>query len=716
MPLPHRPSPLSAAVSSACFWLLSIAAVPASAQVQPGTDDARQLDTVIVNATRIDDNAGGRVGTKMDVPLRETPQSVSVVTREQMDRRGVQTVEEALRYSAGTSLPYGYDQRYDWIDVRGFQTVYDLYRDGLSQQGSTFGIPRLDPYALERIEVLKGPAGVMYGAGSPGGLINLVGKRPSVDAVNEVGAIVGLHDRRELRADIGGALGGNGWLYRVVALAGEGETEVDFNFNRKWLLMPSLRYQDESTTFDLQATWQKVRSREGNAVVIAPYLRDVLADAGVVVDVPRERYFGEPGFDRFDPEYRTFGWTFEHRFNDVLTIRQNARYNRTDLDYRSHYLLGLDATNPYEITRSNLDVDESSRGIVIDTGLQAKFGAGRVAHTVLFGVDYRSVDNDENSGYGTGTNLDVRDPVYGLPVAVPQQFLTSTHGRQLGFYLQDHVKFDDRWVLLFSGRYDTARTSADGAFGPSRYADEAFSGRVGLVYVGEGGFAPYLSYSEGFQPANSADPLTGQPFRPETSRQVELGTRWQPEGSDVLLSAAVFDLRKQDLILTDPLTFARSQVGEVRSRGFEAEANTMIAPNTRLIAAATVLDTETLRGNAGQPTGAPLPRVPDYTLATHVDYTFSGGTLDGLNVGAGVRHVGESTTRIAISTIAPEPLDAVTPSYTLVDAGIHYPWQAWTFSLTGNNLADREYVISCTELNCYRGYGRRLDLTARYRW
>ncbi|MEZ0470415.1 TonB-dependent siderophore receptor [Luteimonas salinilitoris] len=704
-----------------------LVAGPALAETAAAGEAALQvtdLDRLEVKATRIDDAEGGRVGTKMDVPLRETPQSVSVVTRDQMERRGAQTVEEALRYSAGTSLPYGYDQRYDWIDVRGFQTVYDLYRDGLSQQGATFAVPRIDPYAFQRIEVLKGPAGVMYGAGSPGGLINLVSKRPDPDAGNEIAASVGMHDRRELRTDLNGALGGtdSGWRYRLVALSGESETEVDYNFTDKWLLMPSLRWQGERSTLDLQATWQKVRSREGNSVTIAPYLRGLLAEQGVSVDIPRSRFIGEPDFDRFDPEYRTFGWSFEHRFNDMFTLRQNARYNRTDLEYRSHYLLGIDAANPREVTRANLAVDETSKGVVVDTALQAKLGDGRVRHTVLAGIDYRKVENHENSGYagygdGLVPNLDVVDPVYGRPTATPVQSLTEVTARQLGFYLQDHIRFDERWVLLLGGRYDFAKTDSASAFGGSGFDDEAFSGRAGLVYMGEGGFAPYIGWSESFQPVNSSDPVSGRAFEPETGRQFEIGARWQPVGADVLLSAAVFDLRKQNMVIGDPDNPAvRSQVGEVRSRGFEAEANTMIAPDTRLVLAATLLDTDTLRGDAAQPTGAPLPRIPEYSLATYLDYTFSGGALDGLNIGAGVRHVGESTIATTASLTTGERLDVDTPSYTVFDAAIHYPWQAWTFSLTGSNLADREYDIGCTELSCYRGYGRRVDFTVRYRW
>jgi iron complex outermembrane receptor protein len=706
-PFLFRTAPLALA-------LQVVLAAPLAASETADAEQATELAPVEVVGARIDDVEGGRVGAKVDAPLREIPQSVSVVTREQIEQRGATTVEQALRYTAGISLPYGFDARYDWMDIRGFSAVNEMFRDGLRQQSGTFSAPRLDPYALERIEVLKGPAGVMYGAGSPGGLINQVSKRATGEQVNEVGVSYGNYDRVSLRTDFGGALG-DGWRYRVVALGSDADDQVDFTGNRRSLLMPSLAWSNESTSLDLQATWQKDDGRYNFSFQPGRGVRDLL---GLDYDVPRDRYLGEPGFDRFDREHATFGYTFEHRFNDTWLLRQNARYNRTELDYGTIGIVGFNLAQPTEVTRYVLLRDELSRGVVIDTSLQASFGHGRVRHTVLAGIDVQRIENDEYGVYTGGNdpvtglpyvaNLDLVNPVYGSPVTVPPGARMVTDGRQVGLYLQDHIKFDDRWVLLLGGRYDEARQKIKGTTSTTDYA---FSGRAGLVYLAEDGFAPYLSYSESFSPLYSSG------FKPETGHQVELGVRWQPIGSSVLISGALFDLRRENMVVTDPANpMQQVQVGESRSRGAEAEINTEIAANTRLTAAYTYLDTEVLNNGGMIDEGSQLPRVPKHSASLFLDYTLPAGPVSGLQLGAGVRYVGETLYTGGSLMNPAERVQVRTGAYTLVDASVRYPWRNWQFTLTGSNLFDREYSISCDNNVCYGGYARSVNLSANYRW
>lgn len=696
------------------FSVLALSIVWSTASAASEADQAKQLDTVTVTGVRIDDAEGGRIGMKMDVPLREVPQSISVVTLEQMNERGVQTIEQALRYSAGLTVPWGNDARYDWMFIRGFDALYDTYRDGLSQIGGDYTIPRLDAYAFERVEVLKGPSGVMYGAGSPGGLINLVSKRPREDIDSEIAASIGAYDRRELRGDLSGSLGG-GWLYRIVGAASDSEGEIDFEHNKRYLLMPSLHWSNEDTSLELQATGQRLKlTAPGTSATLSPTLLRQLRAKGYEQEIERDLYLGEPGFDRYDADYGSFAWTFEHRFNDIWSLRQNARYQRMSLDYTLHYLGDFnEEKKPEEAPRSNMIVDEGARSLLVDTSVQARVDGERVDHTVMLGFDYRKLRNNENDGFGSGMDIksiNLFDPIYGSPVTLPTQTRRITDARQAGVYLQDHIKFDQRWVLLLGGRYDKVRREIDSQGQVGNFDDEAFSGRAGLVYVGEGGFAPYFSYSESFQPLNSNDAATNRPFKPETGRQFELGARWQPTGSEVLISASLFDLRKQNMVITDVRDpNLKHQVGDVRSRGFEAEANTRIADGTQLTAAYTYLDTEVLSGDASQPTGSRLPGIPKQSVSLYVSHDISGGILHGLDVGAGVRYVGGTV------SVAGER-DVRTPGYALIDAGIHYPWGNWTFSLTGSNLADREYETNCNLTLCYRGYGRRLDLGASYQW
>lgn len=380
-------------------------------------------------------------GIKTDSDLLETPQSVSVVTREQIELQGATGIDESLRYTSGVvSAAYGQDPRGDWIRVRGFEPA--KYLDGLPlPDGSWTANTRYEPYALERIEVLKGPSSVMYGALPPSGFINAVSKRPQADASHELGVSYGTDDRKEISGDFTGPLSEDGKvLYRVVGLARDSGTPSDYGYDRRYLLAPSLTWNPTAdTSLTVLAMLQGARSRGWGGFLPAQ---------GTVLPNPNGKigpsfYGGEPGFDRYEKNTQSIGYLFAHRVNSQLTLRQNARMNWADVDHPSVGLLGFVPGSLTTLSRYTYTPREDSRMFAIDNQAEYKLDTGPLSHTLLAGFDYKRSRNDYAVGMGfDAPTLDAFNPVYGTePIIRPAdtQHTLQTQ-EQLGVYLQDQIK------------------------------------------------------------------------------------------------------------------------------------------------------------------------------------------------------------------------------------------------------------------------------------
>ncbi|WP_296230313.1 TonB-dependent siderophore receptor [uncultured Pseudomonas sp.] len=665
--------------------------------------------------------------TKTDTPLLETPQAISVISREQMDARGVTTLEEALRYTPSISVPYGFDTRYDWFSIRGFDAKTRVFRDGLVQPTSTYGLPRLDSWAMERIEVLRGPASVLYGQAEPGGIVNQVSKRPSETARNEVRLRAGSDDLAELAGDFGGALSDDGsLLYRVVMLGNDANAQVDKTGMQRQMLAPSLTWRPNADTeLTVQAAYQKDDGRYGFSTHFSPYLRDTF---NLPYDRDPDFFDGEPDFNDFQRSYYSVGYQLSHRLNDTWTLRQNLRYDETNLEYSYINAYAVLPSDGRTLLRSAGVQDEHMSGWGVDNQAEASFATGSVEHNLLLGLDWRRSRSNEAAYYGaTVPPLDLLEPQYGRPLVSPaidrkQSLLT----RQTGLYLQDQLKLGDHWRLLLGGRYDWAQNQIDDALqADSKTTSEAFSGRAGLVYVFDNGLAPYVSYSESFNPVSGSDTLTCKPFDPERGKQYEIGVKYQPEGARSFVSLALFDLTKQDYVLndssSDPGRTLRRQVGEVSSRGIELEALASLAEGLDLSAFYSYTDAFVSKSPNAWEKDSRLPRTPRDSAGVWLDYTQLSGALKGFGGGIGVRYVGESryTGRNAALAFNPtlEPIVSVeSEAYTLVDASLHYQLDGMRLALNASNLLDKEYDTSCSEVTCYYGYGRTLTASASYSW
>lgn len=707
-PSPTTPVPKSEEAASSA---------PATAERGTGPVDGYQP---IVSAT----------GTKTDTPLLQTPQSVSVVTKDQLEDQRAKSVNEALRYTPGVSLDgFGANVFFDSIKIRGFNAPQ--YLDGLRLpiDSALFAVPRIEPYGLERIEVLKGPSSGLYGQSEPGGLLNMVSKRPLDTAHLEVQGTLGSFDRTEGAFDVGGPVAGNhSVLYRVVGLAREGDSEIDYQEDNKLFIAPSVTIKPgPDTSLTLLAQYQKIEN-DG-------YQQYVPGEATLLPNpngrIPRSRYLGEPGFDFTDQEQRSIGYALEHRIAPGLQFRQNLRY--MDVTHDVQAMRGDAFAFDRIFFRTPIYVDAEARNFAVDSQLQADFTTGPLKHTVLAGVDYQNSHSSNVSLLASPFTfplnyipIDVYNPVYGaFPIATPDMLFRyldiGVDQSQTGLYLQDQIKLD-RWTLTLTGRQDWAENEIESAgfyppAGEYQRDDSAQTGRVGLSYLFDVGIAPYASYSTSFVPNAGADRL-GNSFAPTTGEGRELGIKFMPNGSNMMFTAAVFDIRQQDILSPDPLTggLTSLQTDEARVRGFEVEARGNITREFQVIAGYSKLDPQISKSAAGF-AGNYLPNVNLEQASFWAKYTWFEGSLGGLGVGGGVRYVGEN--------YGDQANLIYIPSHTLLDATVSYDMayldrklDGWQAQVNATNLENEYYVASCQSALAYCGLGagRTVLGTLKYSW
>lgn len=662
--------------------------------------------------------------TKTDTPILETPQSITVVTRDQMDAQAAQNLAEVLNYTSGvTTGRNGESSSFggDGISVRGFGgdgttgVSFNEYLDGLRLKGSGYLSSGIDPYLFERVEVLKGPASVLFGQTSPGGLVNMVTKQPAPDARHEVMLQTGSHGRKQGAVDVGGDVTADGRLsYRFAGMMQDTETQTDFTERRRVAAAPTLTWKPaDGTSLTLIGLYQR-DDFDGSPLNFLPAQGTLLYNPNGTL--PTSFSMSDPNFNEWDRKTQSIGYRFEHRFDDHWAVRQNARYLHNDLSYKGLYAGGLLA-DLRTMRRNAFSLRERADDLTIDNQVQADFNTGPLHHTVLAGVDHQRLKSDTVRGLAAAPSLDLFNPVYGLSIADPPIYQSiATRVTQTGVYGQDQITWGGLTVLL-GGRKDWAetqqrnrRTQASGS-----QKDDAFTGRAGVLYLFGNGLAPYASYSESFEPAVGSD-YGGNAFEPTTGQQYEAGIKYQPPGGSSLFTLSAFHLTQQNVTTADPQhTGFNVQTGEIRSRGIEAEARVSLGAGLNAVASYTWLDAEVTASNDVSRGKRPVA-VPEHSASAWADYTVQSGPLAGLGGGAGVRYVG--------STYGDPANSFSVPSHTLVDAAIRYDLSYLTPHLKGvqaavnaTNLFDKEYVSACTRAtNCYYGLGRTIIASLKYSW
>ncbi|MDI6946873.1 ferrichrome porin FhuA [Serratia sp. Se-RSmG] len=644
-------------------------------------------------------------GTKTDTPIEKNPQSVSVVTREEMDMRQPDTVKSALAYAPGVFASRGSSTTYDAVAIRGFPaTNTTQYLDGLRLLGDNYSEASIDPYFLERAELLRGPVSVLYGKSNPGGLVSMVSKRPTTEPLREIQFKMGTDNLFQTGFDFSDALDDQGiYSYRLTGLAKDSDTQQNMSKEKRYAIAPSFSWRpDDKTNFTLLANIQN-----------DPYTGYYgwLPKQGTLIPLPDGSKlptdFNEGEASNYMArKQRMIGYSFEHAFNDTWAVRQNLRYMQVDTDMKSIYGFGL--SSPTTINRAYVQSKEHLNNFAVDTQAQAKVKTGDIDHTLLFGVDYSRMRNDINSDYGSTDGLSMTPPQYG-----PYKYLNRQE--QTGLYVQEQGEWN-QWLLTLGGRYDWAKTSANNrVLGyTNERSDGQFTWRGGLNYLFDNGVTPYFSYSESFEPTLDTS-INGQTFKPSIGKQYEAGVKYVPKDRPIVLTGALYQLTKNNNLTPDPDNAQFSvQSGEIRSRGVELEAKAALNANVNLIASYTYTDAKYTKDNTYQ--GKPTVEVPKHMASLWADYTFHETAVSGLTLGSGVRYVGSS------SSFNSDNTTFKVPDYTLVDATIKYDLAR--FGLPGssvgvniNNLFNKTYVSSCyRDYACYWGAERQVVATATFRF
>ncbi|WP_312381530.1 TonB-dependent siderophore receptor [Stutzerimonas balearica] len=685
---------------------LLMAAVVAQAQ------EALELEAQQITAPREVERGDGPVegyvakrsvsATKTDTPIIETPQSISVITADRIRDQGSLTIQDSLRYVSGMrGEAYGFDSRGDFSLVRGVSPT--IFLDGLQQSVGSYTNTRTDPFTLERIEVIKGPSSMLYGQSSVGGLLNLVSKRPQAERRNELQLQYGSFDRKQIAFDSTGPLDDDGTLlYRVVAIGRDSQTQVDHTQDNRLVFMPSLTWRpNEQFEWTLMANVQK--DDGGTTSGFLPHRGTVLS--APYGEIGSERFVSEPGFDEYDTEQKALTSQMSWRVDDTWTLRQNLRWQKSKVSYQTMYgwppVLGADdrtVNRVWSVSKPEVTIWTA------DHQAESRFDTGALQHTLLMGVDYRHAVTDSRSARGVATPLDLYDPVYGTfdPSGITLSDVPQQRAVQKGLYVQDQVRLD-RWLMTLGLRKDWADTRVEDG---NRQKDDAVTGRVGLTYLFDNGVAPYISYSESFTPIIGLNTITQQSYKPLEGEQWELGVKYQPVGSNTLLTAAVFDLREKNRQMPDPANpLSTIQAGEARVKGLELEGLVEVDPNWDLIATYSYLDSEVAKGPPAQQ-GKRIASVPEHMASLWSQHRFSVAGISGFSAGAGVRYVGASW----------DGTDSLkTPSTTLFDAMLGYAYQDWSFTLTATNLEDETYYTTCLSRgDCFTGNRRTVVATASY--
>ncbi|MFY7114298.1 ferrichrome porin FhuA [Enterobacter cloacae complex sp. SHL020] len=681
-------------------------------------------------------------GTKTDTPIQKVPQSISVVTAEEMALHQPRSVKEALSYTPGVAVgTRGASNTYDYLIIRGFAAdgqTQNNYLDGMKMQGNFYNDAVIDPYMLERAEIMRGPVSVLYGKSSPGGLLNMVSKRPTTEPLKEIQFKVGTDSLFQTGFDFSDAIDDDGvYSYRLTGVARSNNSQQEGKGEQRYAIAPSFSWRpDDKTTFTFLSYFQ-------NEPETGYY--GWLPKEGTVDPLPNgdrlPTNFNEGAKNNtYSRNQKMVGYSFDHEFNDTFTVRQNLRYAQNKTSQNSVYGYGmcsdpLYSSNPasspcasvpqsqwgHTLTRQYVIDNEKLENFTVDTQLQSKFATGSLDHTLLTGVDFMRMRNDIDSWFGyAGSvapsdiyNLDRSDFDFGSHPGPSGAYQVLNKQKQTGVYAQDQIEWDKVLVTL-GGRYDWADQESYNRVTntTSKRDDTQFTWRGGVNYLFDNGVTPYFSYSESFEPASQTG-ANGNVFAPSKGKQYEAGVKYVPNDRPIVVTGALYQLTKTNNLMADPAgSFFSVQGGEIRARGVELEAKAALSASVNLVGSYTYTDAEyttdtTYKGNTPA-------QVPKHMASLWGDYTLFDGALSGLTLGTGVRYTGSSYGDPANSFKV--------GSYTVVDALVRYDlarvgMAGSNVALHVNNLFDREYVASCfNTYGCFWGAERQVVATATFRF
>ncbi|MCF5839961.1 TonB-dependent siderophore receptor [Aeromonas veronii] len=647
---------------------------------------------------------------KVEVPMAETPRAVSVVNREELEQHAVLQLDEALRYRSGvlTGL-YGSDNNTDWFKVRGFDAA--SYLDGSIQFGSGYYLWTPEPFGLESVEVLKGPASMLYGVAPPGGVINAISKRPTATPKGQVDLQLGSRDHRQVGVDVSDALSDSS-RYRMVALYKERDGVLTGTYNDRVYLAPSV-------TFDL--------SDRTSLTLLASFLHDegvptngffpvygTLNTSGGQIDPSTN--LSQPDYDRNRNTQISTGYELAHQLNQSWEFKQNVRFNYNDLLLRQTYIFPTyEGTTAY---RGLVYRDGNTKSATMDNQMVGYWNTDSTEQTLLLGVDLQRHVNEgvEADNYGMGS-INTMNPDYSGFPGFDESTATyqKTTMAQEGIYAQHQIRWDDRWLLTAGGRFDYVETHniSKTYDRDEKQYDHALSLSGSLMYLADNGISPYLAYSESFLMLPGIDPNTKTSYKSREGKLYEAGVKYAPAFLDGYINLALFDLAQTNSLVSTG-SGQQTQAGEVTSQGVELEGSVQVTDALRLTAAYTYTDAKTNDTGSGDRRASLIPR---HQASFWGNYKLLQGVASGLELGTGVRYIGSSVGIGAVNAdYTPIYGSAEVPAHTVWDAMIGYDFaKNWRAQLNVNNLLGETYVASC-DYYCYYGEPRSVVGSINYRW
>lgn len=623
-------------------------------------------------------------GTRTESSIFEIPQTIQVLPEQLLEDQQVTRLEDAiLNVPNAVSGNLGGGAGEEFV-IRGFRSA-TIFRDGfrgIIDRGALQGATELAN--VERIEVLSGPASVLVGNAEPGGIVNVVTKRPLPEFFAEVGVQVGSFEFVRPTVDVSGPLTEEGnLLYRLNAAYEFSDDFRDYETDsERFFVAPVLEWQISDRT---TLTWELEYLDE-----TLPFDRGLFAPFGEVINVPLDTIYGDEE-DFVDIERLNVGYRLEHEFSDNWQLRNRFRYGTTDYETRrTEPAALLPGGNLARVFFSN---DTESETFEVQTELIGEFTTGSIEHTLLFGVDAFFSDINTLNTRAPGPPINLFDPEQPNPFDRPRIPLTDVVAdreadlSQVGVILQDQIKLAPELTLLLGGRLDFVSQEAQDDFlntdVEANYTN--FSPRVGLVYQPFEPLFFYASYSQSFFPNNSVfTTVDGELIDPEEGEQFEVGVKAELLDGRLAATLALFDITRENVASQDPNNLGFFiPIGEQTSRGVELVVQGEILPGWNVVTSYGFLDSEITEGSGAFPEGATPGNVPENTASLFTTYEIQEGALAGLGFGLGVffvdRRFGDDRNTFELD------------GYWRTDASIFYRRDRWRAGLNFRNIFDVDY-------------------------
>ncbi|MCM2477814.1 TonB-dependent siderophore receptor [Rhizobium sp. CG5] len=691
------------AVLLGCTALVAFAPLPVVAQDAAGQASGTVLETITVDGggTSGDDDSKSIIAnsttgaSKMPTDILDTAASVSVITAKEIQQRGADSIEQVLQYTPGITTDfYGADDRFDYYKIRGFDAW--AYRDGLTL-GDPFGGVREEPYAFERVEVLKGASSTAYGVSDPGGSVNYTTKRPKSEKFGEVYTTGGSYDHAEAGFDFGDNITEDDTLsYRLTGKFQKSDAEYDYSKDDEQFIMGGL-------------TWRP--TDQATVTLVYDHLdRDGVPGSGgypIGTDFETNRFFGEPDFNYRGTDRDTVSLFLDHDFGTGLTFNSNLRYSNSETDFGYAYIASTPTDGSTLAPRYFYANDSTEETLIGDANFTYETSFANVESRTLVGATVNDTSSTSKSWWDLAPSIDWTNPVYtGAPTSLSQIEDTATDQLTKALYLEQDFTFSEKVIASFGLRNDWIDTTVTDNLTPASSSDGSiseFSKRVGLTYRFTEEFATYASYAESVAPPSNG-------VEPERGEQIEVGIKYRPDDFPAMFTAAVYDLTKTNITRTNPATMLEETIGEARVRGIDLEAKTELTHDLSLTAGYSYLVSEIVENGTQGNEGNELSLVPRQTASLWLNYTREGNDVVGdMTVGLGTRYIGEY--------FLTDENTSSSGDVFVFDASLAYKIQPnTTFELNVTNLFDEKYVAYGGFGADFYNPGRAIYATLRQTW